>query len=176
MKKLLLVVIAIAVVSTAAFAQGTPRKGAFGIQTAVIITGTGAGPGAAGSLGAKYMVTDAIGLRAALGVLNTSTGGTSSTGFDLGAGFEYHFTGKGGVSPYVGAELGYSGESLSGGGPTPSEFALNGVFGAEYFFSSNFSWGGEVKLGFWSATTAGGATTTFLGTDAVSFIMTWYVN
>jgi hypothetical protein len=176
MKRLLVVILVVAAVSTAAFAQGAPRKGAFGIQTAVIITTSGFGPGASGSLGAKYMVTDAIGLRAALGILNSSSGGASTTGYDLGAGFEYHLAGKGGVSPYLGAELGYSGASFSGGGTTPSSFAVNAVFGAEYFFSSNFSWGGEAQLGFNSFTTAGGVTTTSLGTGAVSFIMTWYVN
>jgi hypothetical protein len=173
MKKLLVVLFIVAAVGSTAFAEGAPKAGEVGIQSAVIITGVGASVVA---VGAKFLVTDAIGLRAAMGILNTSAGGTSTTAYDLGAGFEYHFAGKGGVSPYVGAEVGYSGESLSTGAATPSEFGLNGVFGAEYFFSPNFSWGGEVKLGFWSATSAGGAATTFLGTDAASFIMTWYIN
>ena len=173
MRKLIFVAVGLSLVAAAAFAQGAPRKGAFGMQTAVIITTVTGSP--AGSLGAKYMITDAIGVRAGLGILEMSGGGTSSTSFDLGAGFEYHFPGKGGVSPYLGAELGYSGVSVSGGGATPSDFGLNAVFGAEFFLSSNFSWGGEALLGFNSGT-SGGVTTTTIGTGAVAFDLTWYLN
>jgi len=169
MKRLLLVVIIIAVVGSAAFAQGAPRKGAFGTQVAATITSTGSSPG--GALGAKYMITDAIALRVMLGFLNNA----STTGYDVLAGFEYHFAGKGGVSPYVGAEVGYSGASISGGGATSSDFGVDAVFGAEYFFSSNFSWGGEMKLGFDSFTSAVPTTTTRLFT-AVSTLLTWYLN
>ena len=172
MRRLVFVAVGLSLVATAAFAQGAPRKGAFGMQTGVIITSVGSTTGA---LGAKYMVTDAIGLRAALGILNQSSGGPSTTFFDLGAGFEYHFPGKGGVSPYVGAQLGYSGVSVSGGGTTPSDFGLNAVFGAEFFLSSNFSWGGEALVGFNSGT-SGGVTTTSIGTGAVAFDLTWYLD
>ena len=156
-----------------AFAEGAARGGQFGIQTAVILSGTGLSPGA--SLGAKYMISDNMALRAALGIINVSSAGASTTGYDLGVGFEYHFGGKGGVSPYAGAQLGYSGGSFSTGGAAPTDFGLSGVFGAEYFFSSNFSAAGELALGFNSGT-AGGVTTTTIGTGSAIFLLTWYIN
>ncbi|HVO39280.1 MAG TPA: outer membrane beta-barrel protein, partial [Spirochaetia bacterium] len=128
-------------------------------------------------VGVKYLITDAIAIRAALGLANVAASGGSATYYDLGAGFEYHFGGKGGVSPYAGAEVSYSGESISTGGTTPSEFGLAGVVGGEYFFSNNFSWAGEARLGFDSATSAGGVTTTSIGTIfGFSTFLTWYLN
>ena len=79
----------------------------------------------------------------------------TTTAYDLGVGFEYHFGGKGGVSPYAGAALSYSGESFSTGGPTASDFGVKLVFGGEYFFSDNFSWAGELGLGYRSPLTTG---------------------
>jgi hypothetical protein len=174
-KKLLLLVIFIVVLGSTAFAEGAARGGQFGIQTAVILSATGISPGPGAALGAKYMISDNMALRAALGIVNISSGGGSTTAYDLGVGFEYHFGGKGGVSPYVGAQVGYSGGSFSGGGTAPTDFGLNGVFGAEYFFSSNFSAAGELSLGFNSGT-AGGVTTTVIGTGSALFLLTWYIN
>jgi len=168
-KRLLFIALVLVVVAAAAFAQA--KKGQFGTQVAGTITSTGASP--AGALGARYMITDNIAVRAMLGFLNNSS--TTTTGYDLLGAFEYHFAGKGGVSPYVGAEIGYSGQAASGGGPTPSDFGVQAVFGAEYFLSSNFSWGGEASLGFDSATSAVPATTTKLSTS-VSTLLTWYLN
>ena len=115
-------------------------------------------------------------MRAGVGILNVSSGGGSFTLYSLGAGFEYHFgAGKGGVSPYAGAQLSYSGESISTGGTTPSDFGLAAVVGGAYFFSNNFSWAGEARLGFDSATAAG-VTTTTIGTFGFATFLTWYLN
>jgi outer membrane protein W len=176
MKKLLLPIVVLLFIGMLAFAEGAPKGGDFGINTVVLITSTGASGGA---LGAKYFATDNIGFRAALGLENASSAGASTTGYDFGVGFEYHFGGKGGVSPYAGAELGYSGAAYSAGGPTPSEFAINGVFGAEYFFSSNFSWAGEIQVGYTSQNTVVAGTTvntTYFGLGSVNIILTWYIN
>ena len=142
MRKTFLVILAVMLIGSFAFAEGAPRAGEFGIQGALIFTTLGFGP--VGDVGAKYFINDTMAIRVGLGIVNTSSGGTSQTLYDLGAGFEYHLGGKGGVSPYVGAELSYGGESLSAGGTTPSVFGLAAVFGGEYFFSSNFSWAGEI--------------------------------
>ncbi len=171
MKKMILVAFLVAAIGAAAFAQGAPRGGTFGAQVAGTITSVTANP--IGALGFKYMITDAIGIRAMLGFLNTSN--PSSTVYDLLGGFEYHFAGKGGVSPYLGVQVGYSGESVSGGGNTPSDFGLRAVFGADYYFSSNFAWGGEMMLGYDSFTNTTPATTTALFTG-VSTVLTWYLN
>lgn len=174
MKRLFLVVLAVALVSSLAFAEGAPKAGEFGLQGAFTLTSVGLG--STFDVGLKYLITDSVALRAALGLANVSATGGSTTYYDLGAGLEYHFGGKGGVSPYAGVEVSYSGLSFSTGGSTPSDFAFAAMFGGEYFFSSNFSWAGEARLGFDSAKTAGGATTTTIGTIGVGSFLTWYLN
>ena len=171
MRKLVLVLVALVAFTIAVEAQAAPKSGQFGMQTAVTFTSTSATFSPSGDIGVKYMVTDAIGIRGALGFANSSAG----TGFDIAAGFEYHLAGKGGVSPYAGAQLSYSGSSVSGGGGAPSDFGLSAVFGAEYFFSSNFSWGGEAQLGFRSTSNGTTSQTTF-GTAQALLILTWYLN
>jgi hypothetical protein len=174
MKRLLLVLVAVMAINFSVMADGAPRKGTIGIQSAVGLTGTNLSP--SGSLGAKFFITDAIAVRASLGFSSSTTsGGGGGTGFDLGAGFEYHFGGKGGVSPYAGVELGYSIGSPAGGGNAQNVFAVDGVFGAEYFFSSNFSWAGELMLGY-ASNTIGAASSSSFGTNAAIFIITWYLN
>jgi hypothetical protein len=110
-----------------------------------------------------------------LGLLSISSGGASTTLFDLGVGFEYHFGGKGGVSPYAGAQISYSGASVPAGGTAPSQYGIDAVFGGEYFFSSNFSWAGEARFGVVSDSTAG-VKTTYIGTLGFAAFLTWYIN
>jgi len=171
MKRLVLAILAVVLVSCSAFAEGAATPGQFGLQTAVTFTNV---PGFSGDLGAKYIITNNIALRAALGLSSTSAAGASTTFFDVAAGFEYHFGGKGGVSPYAGAEISYSGASIPVG-KGPSSFGVNGVFGGEYFFSSNFSVAGEARLGFRSDNAAGTTSTTF-GTAGIATFLTWYIN
>jgi hypothetical protein len=177
MKRLSLALFALVIVGSLAFAEGSAKRGQFGIQTQLgLATSPVIGTS---SFGAKYMVTDTIAIRAEVGLTSQSSNGASFTGYELGGGFEYHFGGKGGVSPYAGAQLGYAGGSTSAGGSQPSEFILKGVFGGEYFFSTNFSLAGEIALGFDSQTGAGVTTTTFFTEGAgagASLIATWYIN
>ncbi len=174
MKRLVLVLSLVVLVSTFTFAQAAAKPGQFGIQSALTFTSVGG----SGAVGGKYWINNNVAVRAAVGFLNIAGTGLTTTRYDLGAGFEYHFGGKGGVSPYAGAEVSYSGESVSTGGKTDSDFALQGVFGGEYFFSSNFSWAGELGLGFDSSYAAlTGNTTTTIGTFGfASFLLTWYIN
>ena len=100
MKKILLVLVAVVLISTFAYAEGAPKPGEFGIQGALIFTGVVP----TGAVGAKYWVSQpVIALRAALGFLNVAATGLDVHGIRPGAGFEYHFGGKGSVSPYAGA-------------------------------------------------------------------------
>jgi len=172
MKKLVFVILAVVLVSSSALAEGAAAPGQFGLQTAVTFTSVGLG--FTGDLGAKYIITNNIAVRAALGLATTSSGGATTNFFDVAAGFEYHFGGKGGVSPYAGAEISYSSASIPAG-KGPSSLGVNGVFGAEYFFSSNFSWAGEARLGFRSDNAAGTTSTTF-GTAGIATFLTWYIN
>ena len=171
MKRLFLVVLAVVLVGSFAFADVSAKAGQLGLQSGLIFTGSGN----AGAVGAKYMITDTIGARAGLGLSISSSGGSSTTYFDLGGGVEFHFGGKGGVSPYAGAELNYSGEAHSTGATAPSEFGMYAMFGGEYFFSSNFSWAGEARLGFDSRTSSGSTTTKF-GSFGFATFLTWYIN
>ncbi len=174
MRKIVLIGIAIALAAGAA--SGQAKKGQFGMQTAVTFVFVPDSSGANGvDLGAVYMISDVLAVRMAGGFLNTSSGGTSTLGYDLGAGAEYHFPGKGGVSPYVGGQLSYSGASVPSGSPKESGFGINAVLGADYFFSPNFSWGADMMIGYQSIT-AGGATTTTFGTNAFTMKVTWYLN
>jgi len=82
------------------------------------------------------------------------------------------------VSPYVGAALSYSTESLSGGAPAASDLGIKAMFGAEYFFSNNFSWAGELGLGYDSFYNPGppATTTTSIGTIGFGSFLTYYLN
>jgi len=172
MSKFILVTLFLALTFAVAFGQGAPKAGEVGVQGSVVFTNISGG--SAGAVGIKYLVTEKIGLRAGIGILNQSSAGVSTTLYSLGVGFEYHFAGAGGVSPYVGAQLSYSGESVSSGGSTPTDFGLAGVLGGEYFFSSNFSVAGEARLGFESANT-GAVTATSIGTLGFATYLTWYL-
>ena len=186
MKNIALVLMAIALVGAVAHAADMPKQGQWGIQTSI---GVASSPVLGSStIGAKFMVSHNVAIRAEIGVTSVSPagGGGSTTGFEIGAGFEYHLaSAPGNVSPYLGLQAGFGGGSVSGGGSTPSRFGVNAVFGGEYFFSSNFSAAGEVGIGFSSLSnqpaptvtdpTATGSTTRF-GTGSAIFILTWYMN
>ena len=100
----------------------------------------------------------------------------TTTGYTFAGGLEYHFGVIGGVSPYLGAEISYTGFSISGGTSANTDLGLRAVVGGEYFFSNNFSWAGELGLGYDSNYIGGTATTnTFIGTVGASFIITYYL-
>ena len=176
MKKIALVLVAIAVLSTAAMAGDMAKSGQWGIQTALGVSNSPVF--GTSNVGVKFMASENLAIRVEVGFATVSPpgGGGSTSGYAIGAGFEYHMESKGGnVSPYVGLQAGFGGGSVPGGGTTPTAFQVNGVWGGEYFFSSNFSWGGEIGLGFVSAG-ASGATTTGFGTGSATMIATWYLN
>ena len=174
MKRLWLPILVFLFVVSFAFAEGAPKSGDLGIQGGVVFTGV-LYSSPYGTLGAKYYVTDSIALRAAVGLYNTSAAG-GNTGYDVGVGFEYHFGVKGGVSPYAGAEISYSGESLSGGAAASSAVGIRAVLGGEYFFSNNFSWAGEIGLGYNSFYNPGppATTTSTIGTVGLGSFLTYY--
>jgi outer membrane protein W len=173
MKKLVLIMFAAIVAGSLAFGQVTARGGQIGLQAGTIFTGIGEYTGA---IGVKYLVNDAIALRADAGVrhYSYSTNSGTITAYDLGLGLEYHFEGKGGVSPYVGALFNYSGESVSPKVDTPSDLGLMALFGGEYFFSSNFSWAGEARIGYDYYKSAAGDTITTIGTYGFATFLTYY--
>src|SRR5258708_3904133 len=122
MKKIALVLIAIAIVSSAAIAGDMAKSGQWGIQSSL-----GAGSGSSSTLGLKFMASENLAVRVEAGFESFSPGGggSSTSGYGFGAGFEYHMTAVGGVSPYVGLGAGYVGVSLPNlptGQSNPSQF------------------------------------------------------
>ena len=205
MKKIALVLIAIALVSVTAIAGDMAKVGQWGVQASI---GAATSPvQGVSTIGAKFMASENVAIRVEAGLSSYSppSPGTvypsttpaypsgSTTGYEFGAGFEYHMTAVGGVSPYVGLQAGYASGSTPAPAapatapPTPATFSVTGVWGGEYFFSSNFSWGGEIGLGFSSTTniwnggvdasgklTYGSSST--IGTGSATMILTWYLN
>ena len=106
MKKIALVLIAIAVLSAAAMAGDMAKSGQWGIQTSL-----GAASGSSSTIGLKFMASENFAVRVEAGFQSFSPGGggSSTSGYGFGAGFEYHMTAVGGVSPYVGLGAGYAG-------------------------------------------------------------------
>ena len=129
------------------------------------------------------MASENIAIRVEAGFNSYSPGGggSSTTGYGVGAAFEYHMTAVGGVSPYVGLGLGYVGVSLPNlpsGQSNPNQFNVSGFWGGEYFFSSNFSWAGQIGLTFssYSSGVTGSSASTTIGTANADMILTWYLN
>lgn len=176
MMKVVFTLMLIVLVSSVGFSQSMAKSGQWGIQTSL---GVASSPVAgANTVGFKFLASEdfAIRFEAGLASISPPGGGGSTTGFEVGAGFEYHLAGgMGNVSPYLGLQAGFGGGSVPGGGTTPTSISVVGVFGGEYFFSSNFSWAGEIGLGF-NSTGASGTTTTSIGTGSATLIATWYIN
>lgn len=180
MKRFAIVLIAIIVMGSIAFSGDMAKQGQWGVQTAVGPTNLGSGLGLQ-SAGFKFMISDNSAIRAGLAFSSFSPGGggNSQSEFGIGAGFEYHMTAVGGVSPYLGLQAGYDTYSPGGGANSPNLFSVGGVYGGEYFFSSNFSMAGEVGIKFqsYSSGASGASASTMFGTTGVaSLIATWYLN
>jgi hypothetical protein len=176
MKNIALVLLAIVLVSSIAVSGDMAKTGQWGVNSALGFSTVG--PVGVQAVGFKFMATDNVAIRAGVGFSSFSPagGGGSSSGYLFGAGFEYHMTAVGGVSPYLGIQAGYAGASIANNtGSNPTAFTVNGVYGGEYFFSSNFSLAGEVGIGYTSQGVSGAMNSTF-GTGAANFIATWYLN
>lgn len=177
MKRLLLVLLAVVLLGSVASAQMMAKSGMWGIQTSL---GFAFSPiAAAPTLGAKFVVSDDIAIRFEAGISSTSPpgGGGSTTGYAVGADFEYHLSGgKGNVSPYLGLGVGFGGGSVPGGGTTPTALTVGGFFGGEYFFTTNFSAAGQIGVGFTTAGVSGATTTTIATAGVGAVVWTWYIN
>jgi outer membrane protein W len=194
MKKLAFVFLALVLVSSLAFSGDVAKSGEFAIQTSLgIASGNNiAGPGFS-TLGVKYMLNDMWALRGEVGYATMSPANSnlsSSNSFGIGAGIEDHMSANGGVSPYWGVQFGYgTGSPSTASGQTapsnPSTINFKAVLGGEYFFTSNFSWAGELGLGYWmvnnqqyqdanNVTQSG--STKLLSTGSATVILSWYIN
>jgi hypothetical protein len=182
MKKIALVLIAIFVITAVSFGGDMAKSGSWGVQTSL---GVASSPvQSTNTLGLKFWASDNMAIRVEAGYQSvTPPVGDATSGYAIGGGFEYHMTAIGSLSPYVGLQLGYGGGSVPGGGTTMSTFAVKGAWGAEYFFSSNFSWAGEVQLGYTSIsnvpyTDINGphtGTESAFGTGSATMTLSWYM-
>ena len=139
-----------------------------------------------GGLGGKFFLSNAMALRAAIlfshanqevlanpGVGQVGTDGSQTgTEFGISAGMEYHLLSTR-VSPYVGAEIGFSSastESKSAGSVTPPtvftqtttknstggllgylagmNISISAILGVEFFLTKELSLAGEYQLGY----------------------------
>jgi hypothetical protein len=184
MKKIALVLLAMVLVSSIAISGDMAKSGQWGINTSLSIATPSSGL-SVNAAGFKFMATDNVAVRASVGFTSFNSGGTNSTttsGYSFAAGFEYHMTAIGGVSPYLGLQAGYGGASLpnlASGYSNPNVFTVAGVYGGEYFFSSNFSLAGEVGIGFSSSNSGypnASAQTTFGTVGVAGLVATWYLN
>jgi len=187
MKRIAFLLIAIAIISSAAMAGDMAKSGQWGVQTSLGLASaplTSTGAPSNSTVGLKFMASDNMAVRVEAGFASMSVNGVSNSSYGFGAGFEYHMESKGGsVSPYVGLGLGYYGVSVNGASNTPSTFSVDGVFGGEYFFSSAFSWAGQVGIGYlnesnayYDATNNSYSSASVFGTVSATMILTWYVN
>lgn len=208
MKKLLLT---IAVVATgfAAFAQ---KPAAGNITTEIGLSNLLGTPGnpvtsgvPAGMFRVRYFLADDMAVRAHFG-FGTGTTSTkydnaappvaatlsgerkvTTTGFGIALGIEKHLEGTSALSPYLGAEFGFSngstsmeatnstngtsitanGDAIKVTGGATTTIALNGLIGADYYVTDKLYFGAEMGIGLFNMTSTGDsetAVTTSAGT------------
>lgn len=167
MKKVLLVVVALLIVSSATFAQLT--QGKMAITTSI-------GPGAA--IGGAYALSDNMRLNAGLNFNSTSytpSGGSSvsQTTFGIGASLWMYKPAMENVSMFYGGGVNFGSVGAAGNTPSSSTFGITLTAGTEYWFNSHFAWGGNVNIGFTSSGPSG-ATTSVFGTQGVGTSLTWW--
>lgn len=185
MRQICFSLIALIIYSSGVLAGEIAKSGQWGIQTSL---GVASSPvRSTPTIGLKFMASENFAVRVETGfnTYSPANGGGTITGYAVGAGFEYHMTAVGSVWPYVGLQTGYGGGS-NNVNSTRSSFGVAGVWGGEYFFSSNFSLGGEVGVGFTSTTNVYYAndingkplygTDSAIGTGSATMIATWYLN
>lgn len=196
MKKLLL---SIAVVATG-FAAYAQKPSAGNITTEVGLSsllGTPLNPATnaipVGMFRARYFMADDMAIRAHFGF---GTGTTSSkydnaappvaatlsgerkvttTGFGIAVGVEKHLEGSSALSPYLGAEFGFSngstdieatnstngtsitanGDALKVTGGATTTIAINGLVGADYYITDKVYCGVEMGIGLFTMTSTG---------------------
>lgn len=164
MKKALLVVLAIVLVSSVSMAQLSAGK--IGISTDI----------PAGSLGAAYALSENMRIDAGV-TFNTVSPPSPATSFGtigLGVGLKMYHPAMENVTYFYGGSFGFASSGPSGAKAT--SLNVNVLGGAEYWFSSRFAMGGYVSFGFGSSTPSGGSATTTIGTQGVGTTMTWWIN
>lgn len=110
----------------------------------------------------------------------TAENKTTTTGFGIALGIEYHLAGTDKLSPYLGAELGFgsgsgkteiSNSNLASGAPTlagdsyktsgggTTNLAFNAMIGADYYVTEKVYIGAELGIGLFRSTKTAEATT-----------------
>jgi hypothetical protein len=148
MKKLLIVTVALVMVmglAGGAFAAGAMNAGAMGINV-------GTGNSVFGETGlvritGKYFFDQDMAFLAGFG-FQTTSGDADVNVFSFQVGLR-KYLGTGDFAPFVGARISYETfEDTSAPAVDEEALDLMGEFGAEYFFSKQFSMEGSIGIGF----------------------------
>ncbi len=120
-------------ISTTTFAQGIPEEGTFGLRSTI---------GGQASIEVPYQLNETLSIAPAIiifGIENTST--------TIGIGVlpRYYTSTEGSLSTYFMGNIGFNNTSFDAGGST-NFFVLGAGYGAEYFFSNNFSVSADAGL------------------------------
>jgi len=159
MKKVLLVVLAVVLVSSVSMAQLSAGK--LAITTDI--------PG--NSIGAAYALSENMRIDGGVTFQSTSVAGTSATAFGIGANVKLYHPAVENVTYFYGGGVSFS----TVGDPAITSLGLKAIGGAEYWFSSRFAIGGYVSAGYSSVGPSGTKVNTF-GTMGVGTTWTWWIN
>jgi hypothetical protein len=127
-----------------------PKKGKFGITTAIskgFVQSQNISVNAGSlNIGMVYLPTDRISLRCEIGFLShKDTSEAKNSEFTFTSNLWYYLQTTENVSTFLGGSMGFGSASTASGNGM-SLFSLSGYFGAEYWFSSRFSWFGHIGL------------------------------
>ena len=164
MKRFSLIVVGLVAASSLSFGQ--LKQGGMAITTSI-------GPGTA--IGGSYALSENMRLNVGLEFQSMSRPAplASITTFGVGAGVWMYSAAMENVTMFYGGNFSYG--STGPSGATSSTLSVAVDLGAEYWFSSRFSWGGYVSAGFASSGPSGATTSTF-GTMGVSTSLSWWFN
>jgi hypothetical protein len=125
------------------------------------------------NIGMAYMPSDQLSLRGELGFRSyKDTSGDRSSEFTFTANMWYYLHTAESVSTFLGGALGFGSASDAAGNGT-SLLSLSGFFGAEYWFSSHFSWYGHIGIIYASYTVAERPASDFFTSATTG--LTWYL-
>ncbi len=161
MKKFLLAIVAVLIVSSISFAQLSAGK--IGVTTDIL----------GGSIGGAYALSENMRIDAGLQFQSIAppSPAKSTTAIGLGANVKLYHPAMENVTYFYGGGFKFT----TAGDPAFSTLGLMGLGGAEYWFSPRFAIGGYVSFGF-SSSGVSGAKTTTIGTQGVGTTWTWWIN
>ena len=164
-----------AVIMSSSVMLGQLRRGSFGLESRLDVSGV-AGSGGLSGLGVAYAASENLRIDGALGFSSSGASGATQSGFGIEVAASYYIGTVDNVSAFAGGKVGFGSFSPGGGLSSVGSFNIGAFYGAEYWFSPKFAWSGAMGLQFTSTSTT--PSTTSFGTygAAVSTGLTWWFN